>query len=153
MVHAGANERSSSAVALHSFNDMREIICLDDKDKFFYYLYAPPVITGCLRAAYVTGAQQVLLNQLAQIVCPIQQHGVGFGRQRRIERRHPDGNSGVSAHFDKIDRGSRFRPAFRRFHSQGLFVRRVGRQKQRAVPPHDEGDDVVGSDGDRFQVS
>ena len=78
MVRAGINEWCSSAIALQSFDDIRKIVSFDDKDEFLYHLDAASVITSGFGAAYVTGTHQELLNQFAQIVCPIEEHGVRF---------------------------------------------------------------------------
>jgi hypothetical protein len=79
MVRAGFKDLCPPPITFHSFDDIGKIASLDHKDEFVDDLDAPPVITGYLHTAYVTGTQEILLNQFPQIVCPIQQHGMRFG--------------------------------------------------------------------------
>ena len=51
MVRPAVNERRSSAIALHPFNNFRKIVSFDDKDKFLDYLDPPPVTTSRFHAA------------------------------------------------------------------------------------------------------
>jgi hypothetical protein len=76
MVCAGCNEGRSSTVALHSFDDVLKIVSFDDKNKFLYHFDAPAVITGCFRAPDMADTKQKIFNQFAEIVCPVEQHGV-----------------------------------------------------------------------------